>query len=376
MRTMGDIMLEPGTIITLELGQYRLDAPLAQSAYGVVWRARGPKGSADVALKLVNQASMERAEPALRDYWIASARNETAFLESLEVWDERHIVRLLDSGSHQGLPVMALELMQGDLGKYMASCRNAGDPVEFTLVLDWIGQINQALAKVHQYGWRYLDLKPANVLLDQQQRHVKLADFGTNRLLADLKAHSFAGTPNWQAPEQFFPSEGQRFDTDARSDYFALGAMFYYLVTGGLPLRFCSDCGQAWREHHNASADILRKRYMGAMPPTLRADEAALFVHRIDQQAGFGYDKTWSPSPAKGGSGAWSTAGAMAGTGSSEALTLLCSLLSADRTMRPRHALQISRMITDIRTAMSPESVSTMHAAFGQRNMGGQRSAA
>src|SRR4051812_37049666 len=222
--TLGDIMLASGTIITLELGQYRLLAPLAQSAYGIVWSAHGPQGGATVALKFINQASMERAEPALRDCWIGSARNEIAFLESLEAWDERHIVRLLDSGSHDGLPVMALELMNGDLGKHMASLRNAGEYVDFTLVLDWIGQINQALAKVHQYGWRYLDLKPANVLLDQYDRHVKLADFGTNRLLADLKAHSFAGTPNWQAPEQFFPSAGQRFDTDARTDYFALGA--------------------------------------------------------------------------------------------------------------------------------------------------------
>lgn len=355
-------MLESGTIITLELGQYRLEAPLAQSAYGVVWRARGPQGS--VALKLVNQASMERADPSLRDCWVASARNEIAFLESLEAWDERHIVRLLDSGSHLGMPVMALELMNGDLGKYMASVRNSGDAIEFTLVLDWIGQINQALAKVHQYGWRYLDLKPANVLLDQQQRQVKLADFGTNRLLADLKAHSFAGTPNWQAPEQFFPGLGQRFDTDARTDYFALGAMFYYLVTGGLPLRFCSDCGKAWREHQGDSAEVLRRRYSGAMPPTLRADEAALFVHRIDQQAGIGGDATWGPS------------GAIAGSGSSEALTLLCALLSAERAMRPRHALQISRMITDIRTAMSPKAVSTMHSVAGLRHMGGQRSAA
>ncbi len=356
-------MLESGTLITLEHGQYRLEALVAQSAYGVVWRARGPQGS-QVALKLINQASMERADPALRDCWVASARNEIAFLESLEAWDERHIVRLLDSGSHLGLPVMALELMSNDLGKFMATVRNFGDAIEFTLVLDWIGQINQALAKVHQYGWRYLDLKPANVLLDQYARHVKLADFGTNRLLADLKGHSFAGTPNWQAPEQFFPSEGQRFDTDARTDYFALGAMFYYLVTGGLPLRFCSDCGKAWREHQGESSAMLRRSHMGALPPTLRADEAALFVHRIDQQASFGGDHTWGPS------------GALPGTGSSEALTLLCALLSADRNMRPRHALQISRMITDIRTAMSPKAVSVMHTVAGQRNAGGQRSAA
>ena len=57
--------------------------------------------------------------------------------------------------------------------------------------------------------------------------------------------------------------------------------MFYYLVTGGLPLRFCSDCGQAYRDHQAAGAALLLERHGGAIPPTLRDDEAALFVHRI-----------------------------------------------------------------------------------------------
>jgi serine/threonine-protein kinase len=333
--TTGDAMLESGTIITLGQGAYRLCERLAQSAYGVVWRAIGPQGA--VALKLINEEHMSRAEPALRDCWTSSARNEISFLASLEAWDERHIVRLLDSGSQRGLPVMALELMGSDLGTYVAACRNAGEPVEFALVLDWISQINQALAKVHQYGWRYLDLKPANVLLDVQRRHVKLADFGTNRLLGDLQTHRYAGTPNWQAPEQFFPGPDQGYATDARTDYFALGAMLYYLVTGGLPLRFCSDCGQAYRDHQAGGAELLRQRYQGAIPPTLRADEAALFVHRIDQQTRLD-DATWQP--------------AVAGSASSAALTLLCTLLSADPAMRPRHALQISRMIGDARSAI------------------------
>ena len=69
---------------------------------------------------------MARAHPDQRDRWIASAHKEIAFLRSLEPWDERHIVRLLDSGVHDGLPVMALELLDGDLGKHVARERNAG----------------------------------------------------------------------------------------------------------------------------------------------------------------------------------------------------------------------------------------------------------
>jgi hypothetical protein len=253
-------------IIALELGHYRLREQIAGSAYGIIWRASGPNGTRDVAIKLINQDQMARALPAQRERWTQSAGNEIAFLQSLEPWDERHIVRLLDSGWHEGLPVLALELMGADLGKHMAALKGCGEEVALPQALAWIAQINQALAKVHQYGWRYLDLKPANVLLDQHLNTVKLADFGTNRHLGSLQAHSYAGTANWQAPEQFFPLEGGGYATGARSDYFSLGAMFYFLVTGGLPLRFCSDCGHAYREHHVAGADLLRGMHGGAIP--------------------------------------------------------------------------------------------------------------
>ncbi|WP_395407764.1 protein kinase [Pseudoduganella sp. UC29_106] len=189
--------------ITLELGHYQLHEQIAGSAYGVIWRASGPHGTGDVALKLVNQAQMSRALPALRERWIASAASEIAFLQSLEPWDERHIVRLLDSGWHEGLPVLALELLDGDLARHMASA-----PPPPLQAFRWTAQLNQALAKVHQYGWRYLDLKPANVLVDTRLGAVKLADFGTNRRLESLHAHTYSGTANWQAPEQFFPRRG------------------------------------------------------------------------------------------------------------------------------------------------------------------------
>lgn len=310
-------MLDAGAVITLEAGAYRLRAPLAGSAYGVVWSADALPAGRQVALKLINQEQMARAQPEQRDRWIASAHKEINFLRSLEPWDERHIVRLLDSGVHEGLPVMALELLDTDLSRHIARLRNAGRPIAFDQALSWLAQISEALAKVHQYGWRYLDLKPSNVLLDAGRGSVKLTDFGTNRLLGDSASHSYAGTANWQAPEQFFADRDGGYLTDARSDYFALGAMFYYLVTGGLHLRFCGDCGQAYREHQAGGAAILLARHGGAIPPTLHAGEADLFAQRA------------------GG----------------EALGLLRQLLSAERDGRPPHALAISRMIADVRAS-------------------------
>lgn len=312
-------MLHTDDIITLELGRYRLREQIAASAYGLVWRAAGPCGSADVALKLVNAAQMARAAPALRPRWIACAEAEIAFLQTLEPWDECHIVRLLDSGSHQGLPVQALELLGGDLGRHVAT---HGAPA-LGGTLGWLGQLNQALAKVHQYGWRYLDLKPANVLVDPWLRRVKLADFGTSRRLADAGPHSYCGTAQWQAPEQFFPTAAGGYATAAQSDYFALGALLFYMVTGGAALSYCAECGQAYRSRlADGAAEVLARH--GGRPATLRAEDEARF------------------------------AGALPPAALDPALTLLRSLLAAAPSDRPRNALQISRMIDAIPATENP----------------------
>ena len=293
-------MQAAGTAITLDTGNYVLRERLAASAYGVLWRADGPTGAA--AVKLVNAEQMARADVAQRHCWSASARREIAFLRGLAPWDARHIVRLLGSGLVDGLPAMALELLDGDLARHDVT------QLDCAQALAWIGQLNQALAKVHSHGWRYLDLKPANILIDLRTNVVKLADFGTNRPLADVDAHTYAGTASWQAPEQFFPDAESRYRSDARSDYFALGALLFYLVAGQ-PLRYGAACGAAWRAHGRAGAIELRREPQ--YDTVLHEDEAALFARR----------------------------------GGARVLPLLRALLAFDVARRPRHALDISRAL-------------------------------
>ena len=333
-------MLQADQIITLAGGAYRLRAPLAASAYGLVWRARAPCG-ADVALKLINRAQMLRAQPSLQQHWSDSAAKEIDFLRALAPWDERHIVRLLDNGLHAGLPVMALELLDSDLARRLAGEREAARQIALFQILAWMGQINQALATVHQYGWLYLDLKPTNVLTHGAM--VKLADFGTSRPARTAPPASYAGTASWQAPEQFFPNADGVYDTDQRTDYFALGAMFYYMVTGGRQLRYCSDCGHAYRDNPGTAAATLLDRQGGLLPTILHEDEAALFTRRIGQSAGGAADTTWCPG---------ATAPAAA-----EALALLRTLLAPERNARPQHAIHISRMIAAAASAVAPQTL-------------------
>ena len=312
-------MVQQGTIVHLARGQYRLREALGGSAYGRVWRADAPGGS--VALKLVNTEQMARAPRELRHHWLDAARAEESFLARLAPWDGRHIVRLLDSGSVAGLPAMALELLDGDLATHIKVQRATGRMPDTRQATDWIAQVNQALAKVHAAGFRYLDLKPANLLLERRSASLKLADFGTCRAHDDAPTHAYAGTAAWQAPEQFFPQAANGYLSDPRSDYFALGAIFYWLVCGRM-LRYGAACGQAYAAHGRAGAAVLRRAH-GGMPTILQADEAALFA------AAFG--------PAQ-----------------AQAHALLRALLAPTPAARPAHALEISRMLDGVRAAMAP----------------------
>lgn len=311
-------MHEPGNIVTLRAGAYVLREPLAQSSYGLVWRADGPHGA--VALKLVNTARMGQAEPALRARWTEGARREQRFLASLAPWDRRHIVTLLDSGEHDGLPALALELLDTDLARAAS-----GQPQPFARALAWLAQANQALARVHQHGWRHLDLKPANLLFDRASGLLKLADFGTLVALADSRPHPYTGTAAWQAPEQFLPGPGG-YVTDARSDYHALGLLFYFLVCGEQP-GSCRERTAAFGQHGSAAGKLLCARHGGALPPALTGAETARFAAAVDASH----------------------------PGASEAaLALLRSLLAPRREDRPRHALDISRRLNAIGQALVP----------------------
>jgi hypothetical protein len=146
-----------------------------------------------------------------------------------------HIVGIHDLGERDGLYYFVMEHVDGaSLREIMQAGRLS--PRDALAV---VPQICEALQFAHDAGVVHRDIKPENILLDRSGQ-VKIADFGLAKLLEPERAEDVSltasghvmGTPAYMAPEQI----ERPVDVDHRADIYAVGVVFYEMLTGELPL--------------------------------------------------------------------------------------------------------------------------------------------
>ncbi|GAA0230408.1 hypothetical protein GCM10009527_028610 [Actinomadura nitritigenes] len=202
-------------------GRYLLVRRLGQGAMGEVWQARDLRLDRHVAVKaMLVHGTGEAARLALARF----GREGRAAARL----SHPHIADVHDIGDHHGQPFLVLPLLPGpDLATLMEQ-HPGGLPVQ--QALEYCAQAADGLAAAHAAGVIHRDVKPANLILDQQGR-VKVCDFGIARLegaTAGLSATGLVlGTPHYMAPEQ---ANGQT--TSPAADVYALGATLFRLLTG------------------------------------------------------------------------------------------------------------------------------------------------
>ncbi|MEX1362934.1 MAG: serine/threonine-protein kinase [Nannocystaceae bacterium] len=213
----------------IDLGQFLCACPdlellgcLGRGGMGVVYRARQVRLDRDVAVKLMSPQLGRDPEFARR------FEREAKALARL---DHPGIVRVHDFGQAAGVHYLVMELVDGpDLRELIV--QGLGD-VQAAQIVD---QLCDALAYAHEQGVVHRDIKPENVLLDRRGR-VKVADFGLAKLQAEprggaTRTRRVMGTPQYMAPEQMSDPGS----VDHRSDIFAIGVVFYEMLTGQLPV--------------------------------------------------------------------------------------------------------------------------------------------
>ncbi|MFL2869595.1 MAG: protein kinase domain-containing protein [Pirellulaceae bacterium] len=202
--------------VTLEVPGYKLSAPLGTGAYGEVWVGTNVNTGSKVAIKFFSHESGVN--------WNLLA-HEVEKLVSLAT--DRYVVQLLEVGWESSPPYYVMEyLEEGSLDQYIEKHH----PIDVETAVSVFREIVIGLIHAHRKGILHCDLKPANILLDNDQRP-RLADFGQSRLSHDQSPA--LGTLFYMAPEQ----ADIKAVPDVRWDVYALGALLYCLLEGVPPYR-------------------------------------------------------------------------------------------------------------------------------------------
>jgi eukaryotic-like serine/threonine-protein kinase len=209
---------------------YEILEEIGRGGMGVVYKARQVALNRFVALKMV------RAVDAGNQELLARFRSEARAVASLH---HPHIVQVYDFGEHDGLPFLAMELIEGGT----LAARLHGSPWPARAAAELMINLAGAVQFAHDHHVIHRDLKPANVLIasDKEGLDVKISDFGLGKFFHDemsphTKTGAFLGTPSYMAPEQ---ASGRTKDVGPATDVYSLGAMLYELLTGRPP--FCGS---------------------------------------------------------------------------------------------------------------------------------------
>jgi predicted Ser/Thr protein kinase len=274
---------------------------IGQGGMGAVYKARQPELDRLVALKILppgGGGDMAFAERFARE------------AKALAKLNHPNIVTLYEFGSADGLFFVLMEYVDGvNLRQLMAGGRVAAREA-----LAIVPQICDALQFAHDHGIVHRDIKPENILLDRRGA-VKVADFGLAKIIGRggedeaatsggaatasvlTQASKVMGTPQYMSPEQV-EAPGA---VDHRADIYALGVVFYQMLTGELPGRTIEPPSRKVQIDVRLDEVVLRAL---EEKPDLRYQQASVFKTQIetiaaippsDQSAKVGIDPAAAP---------------------------------------------------------------------------------
>ncbi|MCW3019564.1 MAG: pknB [Solirubrobacterales bacterium] len=209
-------MIDPETIID---GRYRVISRLGSGGMADVYLAQDQLLGREVAVKVLHHHFAEDQE------FVERFRREASSAAGLS---HPNIVAIFDRGEWNGTYYIAMEYVAGRTLKAIVREQGALDPAS---AIDIVVQILRAARFAHKRGVIHRDLKPHNVILDEEGR-ARVTDFGIARAGASdmTLTGSIMGTAQYLSPEQ-----AQGLAVTSASDLYSVGVILYELLTGAVP---------------------------------------------------------------------------------------------------------------------------------------------
>lgn len=196
------------------IGRFRVVRMLGRGAQGAVYLASDPELGRLVAIKTL--AVTGEGVPAKVEQLMKEARTASGL-------SHPNVVPVYEVGLSDGAPFVVFEYVEG---RNLAELLKSEGAMTVARAVIAMSQMLAGIAHAHGKGLVHGDLKPANVLLSAAGVP-RITDFGIARGLLDLDAEAPSGTVRYMAPEHF---SGAR--PDQRADVFALGLIFWEMLTG------------------------------------------------------------------------------------------------------------------------------------------------
>ncbi len=216
------------------LGPYRVLQVLGRGGMGIVFLAEDPKLGRRVALKVM-LPRIARI-PAAHDRFLREAKAAARLKND-------HIVTVHQVDEINGIPFLAMELLQGET---LEEAIQTGRRFSIAETIRIARHIARGLADAHEKGLVHRDIKPANLWLEITREggmRVKVLDFGLACAAVDdvhiTEFGTIVGTPAFMAPEQARADRA----VDSRADLFSLGCVLYVLCTGEIPFKADTTVG-------------------------------------------------------------------------------------------------------------------------------------
>src|SRR4051812_31376974 len=226
-------------------GRYRLDVQIGTGGMSTVYRAFDQTLERVVAVKLMHR------EIASDSAQLERFRREA---RAVAQFSHPHIVGVIDAGEDDGRPYIVFEYVEGETLK--DRIRRCGR-LQIDEALAYAIEIARALCAAHSRGIVHRDIKPQNVLIDEEGR-AKVTDFGIARSLDEegLTADGrVLGTTDYVAPEQALGHP-----CTAQSDLYSLGIVLYEMLTGQVPFKGENQVAVAMKHAREALPDVQRLR--------------------------------------------------------------------------------------------------------------------